>query len=122
MLDEQRQELPDVPEMTEANWEEIYSEIIEELHEEIAKDLIWQHNNDRDKVAELVDKFNVLAVEENADRNDPSKPDIYVCALCRNNTSRRYKDTRICCEMAGCLDLELWRMNFDLENVMELLG
>ena len=114
--------MPDDPEMNEADWNDVYDELAEELYESIAKDLIWQHKNDGDKVAEMIEKFSELAVEENFERNDPNKPDIYVCALCRNNTVHRHKETRICCEMTGCLDLNLWRKNFSVEHVMELLG
>ena len=41
-----------------------------------------------------------------------------MCALCKSNVARRIRDTRIVCELQGCLDIELRFADFKVEDVM----
>ena len=62
--------------------------------------------------------FSNLAIEQLAEINDPENKDSCVCARCKNGLVRRIADTKIVCEVPGCLDLDIKYADFKVENIM----
>ena len=63
MLDEERENMQDLPEMTVEEWNQVYIEVSDELYAEIAKQLIAERNMDPVKNWDLNEAFSNMAIE-----------------------------------------------------------
>ena len=68
--------------------------------------------------------FSNLAIEQAAETLDTENPnpDVAVCTLCRQSSVRRVKETKIFCEMAGCIEIDLKCNNWTVEQIMQKLS
>ena len=114
--------MQDLPDMTVDQWNDVYIEVTEELYRGIAQQLIEEFNQNEKFHWELNEKFSKLAIENQVETLDPSNIDVAVCSLCKNNSARRVKETRIHCEMAGCVAIDLKFEDFIVEDIMMKLG
>ena len=90
MLDEERQQMKDLPQMTVEEWNELYLEMTDELHAMIAKEMIQQRNQRPETAWKLEEAFSELLITNTEEALGPgNKGDVSNCPVCKMNIVRR---------------------------------
>ena len=63
ILDEERENMQDLPEMSVDEWNKVYIEVSDELYEQIAKQLIRERKEDPQSEWDLNEAFSNMAIE-----------------------------------------------------------